>query len=82
MILDPRINKAILKCAGIVVRINLKPDLKHTDKPSAQDKMPPARQTAVCSSLILIFTKNLPKPLPQSIKNFIEKVNNRIRRLG
>ena len=38
LILTLRINKAILKCAAIVVRINLKPDLKRTNKPSAQDK--------------------------------------------
>ena len=37
-ILDSRINKAILKCAAIAAEINLKADLKRTDKPSAQDK--------------------------------------------
>ena len=42
-ILDSRINKAILKCVGIVVGINLKPDLKRTNKPSAQDKKPSAQ---------------------------------------
>ena len=43
MILTLRINKAILKCAAIVVGINLKTDLKRTNKPSAQDKQPSAR---------------------------------------
>ena len=42
-ILDSRINKAILKCAAIVVRINLKLDLKRTNKPSAQDNQPSAQ---------------------------------------
>ena len=55
-ILDSRINKAILKCAAIAAKINLKLDLKRTNKPSAQDKLPSAqdrkpsaRQTAVCT---------------------------------
>ena len=50
MILTLRINKTILKCAAIVVGISLKPDLKRTNKPSAQDKMPSARQKAVCKT--------------------------------
>ena len=49
-ILDSRINKAILKCAAIAAEINLKADLKRTDKPSAQDKKPSARQNAVCKT--------------------------------
>ena len=58
-ILDSRINKAILKCAAIAAKnklksnfecaaiaagINLKADLNRTNKPSAQDKQPSARQ--------------------------------------
>ena len=39
-ILDTRINKAILKCAAIAVKINLKDDLNRTNKPSAQDNRP------------------------------------------
>ena len=48
MILALRINKAILKCTAIVVGINLKPDLNSTDKPSAEDNMPSARQNYSC----------------------------------
>ena len=60
-ILAPRINKAILKCAAIAEKINLKPDLNRTNKPSAQDKLPSARQKTFLFSpesllyLLLLF---------------------------
>ena len=48
-ILDSRINKAILKCAAIAAEINLKADLKRTNKPSAQDKQLSAQDRKVLS---------------------------------
>ena len=62
LILTLRINKAILKCAAIVVGINQKPDLKRTNKPSAQDKQPSARQKVLNSHYnTLIFIKIVTK---------------------